>query len=837
MVGLDDLTRLLDVRVAVCVAILAFTATFYQTDNLEKAVGALCISATVLIQVARERRNGQEADEQSKRRAEGPTEDEQADDDNDRLVQLPDLLHTADEAAALDRLEALLPHLRRVLDSDDGGALATPTKGQCLLAAAGPVWWRLGLAAEGRARAMALVETLDAGSDATSDEASPAYQKWASEGPADRTSAWEEGAAVKEDGALEPEWMPPLDAAYMARLPREVVLASCLEGGGQNAARAADFGAAARLHAAAMRLLDTQPAAAETTSYYATLVRARALDGLGLVAMREGDAAAALRLHRLAAAAAAEARPRMVAAWACIANAASHAGVAAGAGGDAALGRKCHADARRIRARIGDGRGLAESLALLGEKAAEDEAPIVAAAEGLQRRAVASAAALTTEAGAGAAGAEAKRADAAAKKTTATMSEAEAAACMQRCYRGKLGRVSAVARKVEVGFTSKVEIATDDDDNVLRINQYTMGKILGQGAYGIVYQAKGERVPGEEGEVAVKVLNRSVLKRKKVGKGTALDGVLKEIGVMKKLSHPNCVQLYEVLDDKDKDCMYLVMEFVAGGDLNYPIKRGERVAEATLRGWMRDSVLGLEHLHHHAILHRDIKPENILWDEARQCAKLADFGVSTISEGGQHRDYVRATAGTPAFYAPEMCGDDKTGAKVYSGKAADVWAFGVCLYMWIFHRLPFEAPTVFMLMEAIKEGELSVDGEQVGLEGGAASEELLSLVRGLLAKKPQQRLRLRDLRRDAWMTDGHTTPLPPPVHGVHGGSGRIASGELGERLREAVVRYNASRALEEVSMERRDSGKRFLDDAKPVAAAPPPAAAKPRPRPGMLKRG
>ena len=53
-----------------------------------------------------------------------------------------------------------------------------------------------------------------------------------------------------------------------------------------------------------------------------------------------------------------------------------------------------------------------------------------------------------------------------------------------------------------------------------------------------------------------------------------------------------------------------------------------------------------------------------------------------------------------------MCGDDKTGARVYSGRAADIWALGVCVYMWMFHRLPFEAPTVFMLMEAIRDGQV-----------------------------------------------------------------------------------------------------------------------------------
>ena len=52
---------------------------------------------------------------------------------------------------------------------------------------------------------------------------------------------------------------------------------------------------------------------------------------------------------------------------------------------------------------------------------------------------------------------------------------------------------------------------------------------------------------------------------KKQGTGTALDGVLKEIGVMKKLRHPNCVQLYEVIDDATEDALYMVMEFCAGG--------------------------------------------------------------------------------------------------------------------------------------------------------------------------------------------------------------------------------------------------------------------------------
>lgn len=73
--------------------------------------------------------------------------------------------------------------------------------------------------------------------------------------------------------------------------------------------------------------------------------------------------------------------------------------------------------------------------------------------------------------------------------------------------------------------------------------------------------------------------------------------------------------------------------------------------------------------------HGDLKPDNLLLG-ANGRIKIADFGSSQLT---RCCDLVNRTAGTPAFMAPEMC----TG-QAYHARMADVWALGVCLYMFAF---------------------------------------------------------------------------------------------------------------------------------------------------------
>jgi serine/threonine protein kinase len=169
--------------------------------------------------------------------------------------------------------------------------------------------------------------------------------------------------------------------------------------------------------------------------------------------------------------------------------------------------------------------------------------------------------------------------------------------------------------------------------------------------------------------VAVKIFSKSNLKRRRTierDKNTksvkiknAYQQVQREIALMKKLSHPNLVQLYEVIDSPETDILYMVLEYMPLGEIltyqehNATFKRSESLRHKKIDGLINghfdeehaalyfvDILHGLAYLHKHHICHRDLKPENILLSD-RKIAKIGDFGVSHIfeeeSENGPRR--------------------------------------------------------------------------------------------------------------------------------------------------------------------------------------------------------
>ncbi|KAJ1654364.1 hypothetical protein IWQ61_005693 [Dispira simplex] len=107
-----------------------------------------------------------------------------------------------------------------------------------------------------------------------------------------------------------------------------------------------------------------------------------------------------------------------------------------------------------------------------------------------------------------------------------------------------------------------------------------------------------------------------------------LDKIRKEIAILKKCRHPNVVHLYEVVDDPAARKIYLILDYLEGGEIRWRDEDDLPLLSLDeIRSIFRDLVLGVEYLHYQGIIHRDIKPANLLRD-SHGVVKISDFGVS-----------------------------------------------------------------------------------------------------------------------------------------------------------------------------------------------------------------
>lgn len=180
------------------------------------------------------------------------------------------------------------------------------------------------------------------------------------------------------------------------------------------------------------------------------------------------------------------------------------------------------------------------------------------------------------------------------------------------------------------------------------VNDYIILSELGAGSHSTVRLAKHKST---NELFAVKIMNRKLIEQ------NALD-IQQEISIMKSLQHPNILRLYDVIDDPNKNKVYLITEFCQQGDLMNIIKASDRKelqsiiktdisSDDVLRRISCEIMNGLFFLHQNNIVHNDLKPSNILISRDGT-AKLADFGVS------QTRRVRLDFAGTPLFQAPEV---------------------------------------------------------------------------------------------------------------------------------------------------------------------------------------
>ncbi|KAF9223139.1 Pkinase-domain-containing protein [Gyrodon lividus] len=260
------------------------------------------------------------------------------------------------------------------------------------------------------------------------------------------------------------------------------------------------------------------------------------------------------------------------------------------------------------------------------------------------------------------------------------------------------------------------------------IGNYTLGKVIGEGAYGKVRMGT-HRLSSTR--VAIKQIPKAMSA-----------SLTREIHHHRQLHHPHVTQMYEVIATESH--IWIVTELCSGGELfDYLAEKG-RLSEDETRIIFGQLCLAVAYLHDKGVVHRDLKLENVLLDE-RCRVKLGDFGFTREYEKGV---YMETFCGTTGYAAPEVLQ-----GKRYLGAEVDVWSMGVILYCLLTGTLPFDDDDEAIMKKKVIKGEYE-DPEWL-------SQEARDLIRNILQSDPSQRLTISQILASSWFISGTVAATDP----------------------------------------------------------------------------
>ncbi|HVY32035.1 MAG TPA: protein kinase [Polyangiaceae bacterium] len=281
--------------------------------------------------------------------------------------------------------------------------------------------------------------------------------------------------------------------------------------------------------------------------------------------------------------------------------------------------------------------------------------------------------------------------------------------------------------------------------------RYLVGRLLGAGGMGAVYEATREDLG--QMRVAVKILHASL----------AADALLlarfrREAETVGQINHPNIVRILDFRAEPDEPA-YLVMELLDGVSLRQALGRHiDFSVERTV--FIASQILAaLAAVHRAQIIHRDIKPENVVltcMSGLGDIVKLLDFGVAKQLGAipGNTLTQTGTVLGTPTYMAPEHA----RGAAI--DKRSDLYAVGTIMYEALAGAPPFTGDNYNALLFAIQKGEPT----PLATLRSDLDPDLIQVIRRAMAVDPDERFQTAEEMADAlgpWLRLDAPASAPP----------------------------------------------------------------------------
>jgi len=262
-----------------------------------------------------------------------------------------------------------------------------------------------------------------------------------------------------------------------------------------------------------------------------------------------------------------------------------------------------------------------------------------------------------------------------------------------------------------------IENSIDNDDNPLGIKlkaeDFEKLKLIGKGSFGEVYLAKFKN---NSHLYAMKILDKKTIISYNQEEHTKA-----ERDLMVKVDCPFIVDIKFAFQDKQN--LYLLTEFMQGGELFFHLYREKRFTDDKARFYAIEIILAIEFLHKKKMMYRDLKPENVLIDKKGHI-KITDFGLSKILSKEKEKTYT--ICGTPQYLAPEILAGEGY------DDAVDWWSLGCILYKMLIGVDPFHFSRDESLCAEMFEVDIFIPDY--------ITKQAKDLIKKLLVTNPKKRL-------------------------------------------------------------------------------------------------
>ena len=263
-------------------------------------------------------------------------------------------------------------------------------------------------------------------------------------------------------------------------------------------------------------------------------------------------------------------------------------------------------------------------------------------------------------------------------------------------------------------------------------NNFEFCYIIGKGGFGKVWKIKHKKTS--------KFFALKEMSKLKIIERKSEHSINFEREILSKLHNPFIVNMYYAFQDNNN--LYLVMDYLKGGDLRFHLTRHIHFSEEQSRFFICNVLISLEYIHSQDIIHRDIKPENLVLDE-NGYTRITDFGIA--KKKSDTNKMKGDTSGTPGYMAPEVM------RGVVHSFEVDFFAVGIVAYEFMKGKRPYSGKNRKEIKEEMLMKQLGIKDEEIP-EGW--TKESVDFINKLVIRKKENRLGfngIKEVKEHPWI--------------------------------------------------------------------------------------